>query len=159
MGLDINAYKKLTEVENPQWDENAEELLNWESEVQFGESMDWSEKHFKGRGEGIDSKKVYKWEDVYEFRAGSYSGYNVWRDELERFSEGNQFYELINFADNEGVIGYVVSEKLYNDFKDNELRAKEYSKNISDGEYWFEKYKEWEKAFEYAKEGGAVEFC
>lgn len=158
MGLDITAYKNLKEVVNPQIDGEGYPI-NDETEVKFGTSMKWSEKYFPGRGEGIDADKVYTWEDSIGFRAGSYSGYGRWRATLENFAEGNQFYELIEFADNEGTIGYVVSAKLYKDFKDNEDRAKKYSKNMDDGEYWFEKYKEWEEAFEYAKEHGAVNFC
>ena len=86
MGLDITAYKKLKELKNPKWDEYGEELLNWETEVCFGASREWSEKNFKGRGEGVDSKKVYSWEEKYGFSAGSYSGYNWWRDTLNIFS-------------------------------------------------------------------------
>ena len=163
MGLDITAYKKLKEVKNPKWDEYGEELLNWKTEVYFGASMDWSEKNFKGRGEGVDSKKVYSWEEKYGFSAGSYSGYNWWRDTLNIFSNtlnnaGKPFYELIEFADNEGVIGNVVSQKLYKDFVDNENKAIEFSKSINDGEHWLNKYYQWKMAFEYAKENGAVEF-
>lgn len=88
MGLDITAYKKLTVVENPKVDEDGE-LENWESNWQPGPSMDWSEKHFPGRGEGIDSKLVYEWEGRIGFRAGSYSGYNWWRSKLESLAEGN----------------------------------------------------------------------
>lgn len=158
MGLDITAYKNLKVVENPQVDEDGE-LLNWETEWQPGVSMEWSEKHFPGRGEGIDYKAVYTWEEGYGFHAGSYSGYNWWRSKLEEFAEGDSFQELINFADNEGVIGPVVSKKLLKDFTENEERVVKFADTLGDkGEWWINKYKEWEKAFEMAADNGAVDF-
>jgi hypothetical protein len=158
MGLDITAYKNLKVVENPELDEDGYPL-NYDTEWIPGGSMDWSEKHFPGRGEGIDSKKVYSWEESFRFRAGSYSGYNWWRRKLEQFANGNDFQELINFADNEGVIGPVVSKKLLKDFADHEEQAQEYSKALGvDGEYWIEKYYQWKSAFEMAAENGAVDF-
>lgn len=158
MGLDISAYKKLSLVKNPTVDENGERV-NWETEWQPGASMEWSEKYFPGRGEGIEPRSVYAWEDKFDFRAGSYSGYNWWRAKLNEFSNGTCFQELVEFADNEGVIGPVVSKKLLKDFKDNKDRAQEFSKSMDDeGEYWFEKYEAWLMAFEYAAEDGAVEF-
>lgn len=47
---------------------------------------------------------------THGFRAGSYTGYNRWREDLQRqFNPGRDpekpFYELIWFADNEGTIG------------------------------------------------------
>lgn len=178
MGLDITTYKNLKVVENPQLDEDGE-IINWETEWKAGASMEWSEKHFKGIGEGIDPNKVYTWENSLGFPAGSYSGYGAWRDTLEEFAktlfpikfenDGNgnigmvikgnthPFDELINFADNEGVIGYVVAKKLYKDFVDNE-EAKKFSKKLKDDEYWFGKYQDWKQAFEYASQHGAVDF-
>lgn len=179
MGLDITAYKNLKVVENPQIDEEGE-LINWETEWKAGVSMEWSEKHFKGRGEGINPNTVYTWEDSIGFRAGSYSGYGAWRNTLEAFAKTilpikfecdsngnvglvgvnnkNLFEELINFADNEGVIGYIVAKKLYKDFVDNEEKAEEFSKNLKDDGYWFVKYQDWKEAFEYASQHGAVDF-
>lgn len=62
MGLDITAYKNLKVVEEPQIDEDGE-LVNWDTEWRPGASMEWSEKHFPGRGEGIDPQKVYSWKE------------------------------------------------------------------------------------------------
>ena len=157
MGLDITAYKNLEVVEKPVFDEFGD-LENWETQWKPGTSMEWSEEHFPGRGEGIDSTKVYTWEKEYHFRAGSYFGYNLWRSKLKEFAEGDSFQELINFADNEGVIGYIVSKKLYKDFVENHERAIEFDKTLGEEEYWINKYKEWEKAFEIATDNGAVVF-
>lgn len=158
MGLDITAYKGLKEVKNPQLDEDGD-LVNYDTEWKPGASMEWSEKHFTGRGEGVEADKVYTFEDEFGFRAGSYSGYNWWRNELEQFKGDVAFQELINFADNEGVIGPVVSKKLLNDFKQYEQEAVEYANTLGEnGSWWLDKYRDWMKAFEYASQNGAVDF-
>ncbi|MGE8207735.1 hypothetical protein ACQKP0_25015 [Heyndrickxia sp. NPDC080065] len=159
MGLDITAYRKLKVVENPQFDEYGE-LENWDTEWKPGVSMEWSEKHFPGRGEGIEPQKVYTWEESFGFRAGSYGGYNWWRSKLEEFKGDVAFQELINFADNEGVIGFVVSKKLATDFAKYEEEAKDFSKTLGENnrEYWMESYYNWKKAFEMAADNGAVDF-
>ncbi|WP_195536871.1 hypothetical protein [Bacillus paralicheniformis] len=162
MGLDITVYKNLKVVENPQFDGNGE-LENWNTEWTPGDSMRWSEEHFPGRGQGIDPDKVYTWEDTFQFRAGSYSGYNRWRAQLEKFKGNEAFQELINFADNEGVIGPIVSKKLAEDFQKHEDEAKAFAIRLGDvfddtSSYWFELYKTWKEAFEMASENGAVEF-
>lgn len=157
MGLDITAYKKLKEVENPHFDEWGE-LVDQENEWQPEAAMEWSESVWPGRGKPLNPHSVYSWEKEYEFRAGSYSGYNWWRDKLAEFSEDNAFEELIDFADNEGVIGSEVSRKLYDDFTTYHRKAFEFSLTFDDGDWWFQKYCDWEAAFEMAKEDGAVKF-
>jgi hypothetical protein len=74
----------------------------------------------------------YEAEEIVSFRAGSYSRYNLWRDRLSRMAlgvsaetiwgdperfAGYPFVELINFADNEGIIGPRTSAKLAEDFE------------------------------------------
>ena len=157
MGLDIRAYKKLKVVENPQKDEDGD-LINWKAEWTPGEGMKWSEEHFPGRGEGINADSVYTYEDSFKFRAGSYSSYGYWRDKLEEFKGDVAFQELIDFADNEGVLGPVVSKKLFEDFKKYEEEAEEFAKTLNDGEFFIERYICWMKAFEYASDDGAVDF-
>lgn len=157
MGLDITVYKNLTPVVNPELDEYGE-LANWKTEWIPGASMDWSESVWQGRGEGVDSKTVYTYDDSFEFRAGSYSGYNWWRSDLESLSDGDSFMELVDFADSEGVIGSKVSEKLYLDFVNNYDKAKEFSKKNKDVECFISKYECWMKAFEMARHNGAVDF-
>lgn len=161
MGLDITAYKNLKNVENPKFDEDGE-LENWRTEWTPGGSMEWSEKHWPGRGKGVEPEKVYTFEEEFRFRAGSYSGYNWWRNKLELFAEGEDFQELINFSDCEGVIGQVVSKKLAEDFVMNKAKAVEYSLKIESenrpGKWWLEQYELWREAFEFAAQNGAVDF-
>lgn len=160
MGLDITAYRKLKVVKNPVLDEYGDPE-EYDTQWKPGESMKWSEKHFEGRGQGINADTVYEFEeeDKYRFRAGSYISYNWWRSQLEKFKGNVAFQELIDFADNEGVIGPIVSTKLHSDFYDHLNEAEEYSNTLGeDGEWWLEKYKSWMKAFEYASDNGAVDF-
>lgn len=158
MGLDIRAYKGLRKVENPKFDSDGE-LENWKNQWLPGESMKWSESVWPGKGNPIDADTVYEYEYCFEFCAGSYGGYNRWRDDLERFKGDIAFQELIDFADNEGVIGSTLSVKLRDDFKKFHNEAEIFGNQDGICDWFFEKYCEWEKAFEVAAENGAVEFC
>lgn len=158
MGLDITAYRKLEIVATPKNDEHGK-WDNCEREWRPGESMEWSEKHFPGRGEGIDPHEVYTWKEQFSFHAGSYSGYGWWRSKLEEFKGDVAFQELIDFADNEGVIGFVVSKKLAGDFAKHEESAVEFSKTLGEnGKSWLDLYSSWKVAFEMALDNGAIEF-
>jgi len=111
------------------------------------------------------------------FRAGSYSGYNIFRSILcqsffgfkpEKIWEnpenytGQDFVELINFSDCEGFIGYKTSQKLYNDFIKNKDKFVKYLENECFEEnsklYYIDKYDEWTEAFQVASEQGVVVF-
>ncbi len=160
MGLDITAYKNLKKVENPEINEWGE-LGNWETQwLTPDASIEWAEKHFPGRSKGVELNTVYEYEERLGFPAGSYSGYNYWRKQLNTFKGDVAFQELIDFADNEGVIGSVVSKKLAEDFKTYVDEADAFSKTIpnDEGEWWLKKYKLWQKAFEMAADNGAVDF-
>lgn len=156
MGLDITAYRKLAATRAP---------LDHDKNIVLSDCM---EKHFPGRMVGV-SAGIYSFAERMEFRAGSYRGYNEWRDELAALAgftsarhlwslmEVNPalkgpFVELINFADNEGVIGPVVAEKLRQDFERfiGEAEAR--------GGWFLECYRRWQRAFEVASDHGAVEF-
>lgn len=171
MGLDITAYKALTKVENPKLDSDGRPE-NYNEETSFYANPD-----FPGRMEGIEENTVYRYVDAHGFRAGSYGGYNGWRNELAKLagypvgayrefgrayesyaagawkaSEG-PFYELINFSDCEGTIGPVVAAKLAKDFAEFQAKADEHPED-----YFRHKYNEWRKAFEMAADNGAVDF-
>lgn len=65
------------------------------------------------------------------------------------------FYELINFADNEGCLDWEISEKLYHQFvewKDRAFRLFGYD------EYSKDKYLDWLEVFKAAKNKGVVVF-
>jgi hypothetical protein len=65
---------------------------------------------------------------------------------------------LVHFADNEGIIGPKTSKKLSGDFRHYATALLLLSKNWNHGDWWGEKYREWIKAFEWASDGGFVEF-
>ena len=67
---------------------------------------------------------------------------------------GNDFIELIQFADNEGVIGTTVSGKLLSDFNKYEEDAKMFSQD----DWFYRKYCDWKHAFAIASQNGCVRF-
>lgn len=168
MGLDITAYRKLTLDPDAQTDE-AGCPTDWKTHVRITDCM---ERHFPGRMAGIEPG-VYRAEETLSFRAGSYGGYSAWRDWLARLvgytsaddlweaveadpaKLSGPFAEMISFADNEGVIGPVVSAKLAKDFAEHQTAAEVASRTVGD---FFDRYAMWRKAFEMAADGGAVDF-
>lgn len=159
MGLDITAYRNLHKIDNAVLDEDGCPK-DWKNQWKPGGGMKWSESIWPGNGAPIDVDAVYAWEEAYHFRAGSYSGYNRWRECLNRFKGDEAFQELIDFADNEGVIGSVLAVKLRDDFQKHYNEAIKYDKTINElYPGWFiDSYRDWMKAFEMAAVNGAVDF-
>jgi hypothetical protein len=103
------------------------------------------------------------------FRAGSYSGYGEWRSEL--CSMANKvgpdylwntrslqrtrtmpFYDLIDFADNEGVIGSIAATRLVPAFSTFMAMAE-----LKEA-WFFEKYQQWHRACVLAADNGFIYF-
>lgn len=162
MGLDITAYEKVTLIRAD------EPGVDWDEED--GTDQLYST-HWPERADGLVDG-VYRYGgEVLGFRAGSYSGYNRWREDLAKLlgttpekvwsdPKPGPFLELIAFADNEGVIGPVTSAKLARDFAEYAGKAETFAATLplSDGPYWLGKYRSWQRAFEIAAKGGAVKF-
>ena len=169
MGLDITAYRQIQPIGTVYDQEDYEDTYNWENTVwiypayilkpEFPQQI---------KGHFLRPAGVYRYEEEYKFRAGSYGGYNNWRDELSRYMLGvpakevwdhpklykdKPFYLLINFSDCEGIICGESAEKLRQDFAEYEERAAEHHDS-----YWFSLYRDWAKAFEFAADGGFVDF-
>lgn len=158
MGLDISAYRQLVMVENPELDADGSPI-DWDGKFQA-----FTSDEFASQAEGIIDRAVYTYADSMGFRAGSYGGYNGWRNELAKLAgyvsadavwaacpmEG-PFVELINFSDCEGVIGPKVAAKLAKDFA-------EYQAKITGDDYFAERYALFKAAFEMASDNGAVAF-
>ncbi len=165
MGLDITAYRRLIPAPG------ADAEKDWERYRQFHDNHD-----FPGRCEGLDVSVPHMLPamtdaNMLSFRAGSYGGYNAWRDILAKLAgygsargaweasdagrNNGPFWELINFSDCEGTIGPVVAAKLARDFAEWEDRAR--AANSGD-DYWMKLYALWRRAFELAADGGAVDF-
>lgn len=78
---------------------------------------------------------------------------NDGRIDWYHLKEGIPFYEFIDFADNEGCLGWKVSQRLYADFVEWNSKAKEFL-----SEYYYSLYKGWTEIFSLAKDKGAVVF-
>jgi hypothetical protein len=148
MGLDVVAFKNA----KPSTDEYSTHVY----------SVTGCENRLDGKTEG-----TYDGEDKFHFRAGSYGGYNEWRnwlsrkflgvdprevwDNKEKYT-GKPFVELIDFSDCEGAFGPVTSAKLAKDFQDNKDSVVDRSWNQARYEYW-------QRAFELAAQEGFVVLC
>jgi len=150
MGLDIIAYSKLEPTESGKVP---------------GVTTVLSKDDITTRADGLESGR-YTFDKSVSFRAGSYSGYNQWRDWLAKLSgwksaeacwgvthSKGPFYELINFSDCSGVIGPATSKKLAKDFADYENKVPRADAHFHD------LYLKWKEAFELAADDGAIVFC
>lgn len=148
MGLDVTAYKNITWLE-PVGSEDDD----YDLRIVAGD--------FAERATDIKDG-YYSYSDSHGFRAGSYGGYNEWRNELAILAgfesakdawskDSGPFWELINFSDCEGTLGTITCKKLLFDFKEF------YAKAEKVGGYFFDLYKEWTQAMELAADNGC--FC
>jgi hypothetical protein len=168
-GLDITAYSGLTIVESP--------VLSSDGMPQEKNQVILSPVDFPERFRGLESGKVYQFGSSFDFRAGSYSGYNAWRNELAKLAgyrpsvsfrnkivelrydetvwkgEHGPFWELIDFSDAEGVIGPDVCRRVYRDF----VQYRSQAAQVPDA-YFRESYDDWIKAFEMCANNGAIVF-
>lgn len=130
---------------------------------------------FAGREKPLENGAVYRTGNFWHFRAGSYSGYGYFREQLAQLAHGKPagelwtawaqaddppegpFAEQINFSDCEGTIGAEVAAKLAKDYAEFEDRARE---ALGEDSYEFQTYQQFKRAFEHvASHGGAVVFC
>lgn len=168
MGLDITAYSNIRHVPDVTDQDRAYEL---------GLTMLWRNNDFPHRADDIIDRGVYAYATMIDFRAGSYSGYNLWREELAKLAgypalsdprrdrsgprhdvgawnaDSGPFWELINFSDCEGVIGATVAAKVLRDFVEFQPKA-----DAHQGDWFRDRYALWRKAFELAANDGAVSF-
>lgn len=169
-GLDVSAYERLTIVPSPQFDSDGE--------PRGPNQVKLAPVEFVERFAGLTAGKVYHYESAFEFRAGSYSGYNYWRNELAKLAGNEQtpfksfngktelrydatvwnikrgaFWELIDFSDAEGVIGPVVCKRVYKDFLQYQVAASKHP-----DEYFRTSYQDWMKAFSMCANDGAIVF-
>lgn len=177
MGLDVSAYRNAVLVEVlprvEDWEEKYYDLsqpLEWRPDTDYIHNI----RGFESRRGNLVTGGVYRHTERFDFRAGSYSGYNWWRDQLSRCMLGvsakeawsysdnptwqeKSFFSLIHFSDCEGVIGTEICKRLAKDFADNQAAADAYNAE-DDSEWWHEQYSKWRKAFELAADNGYVDF-
>jgi hypothetical protein len=162
MGLDVTAYSNVHKVDSAAYDgDEGYRFVTAYPSSGFPDQAD-------------DVNGIYDYEgDSFSFRAGSYSGYNRFRESIAFLALGvspktiwenteayknKPFFELINFSDCEGVIGPVTSAKLFQDFKDfeAEIEKKSIAGHGGASEWFMESYRNWMKAFEIAADSGFV---
>lgn len=150
MGLDVTAYSKLELDKSVTFDMDGEPSNIgddwWDTHAYIR-----PDGHFHERADGLE-RGYYRYANKAGWRAGSYGGYNRWREWLAKlagypltdFDPGDgrapdkshaaatwgsdgvtgPFSELINFSDAEGVIGPQTSAKLARDFAEWDERAR-----------------------------------
>ena len=150
MGLDITAYKniKIIESEEPEY---------YFSNTGFPQSnmIDFENKEIQ-----------INFDEEFDFRAGSYGGYNKFRNELcisvnnisdeelwASKDESLKFYWLINFSDCDGYIGTSYCKILYDEFVKYEDEVKS---NLQD--YYHIIYDNFKEAFRLGSDNGLVSF-
>jgi hypothetical protein len=160
MGLDISAYEKVTLVHPTNAYNEEYELPNhrflYQSPGFIAQADGLVTGHYKVEGEEI------------HFRAGSYSGYNHWRNTLSLMlgKPAEEVWENpvpgpIHFSDCEGIIGPKTSAKLAKDFAEWEEKAAIFFNAQPEYQYpdWIiSKYNDFHKAFVLASNGGVVIF-
>lgn len=181
MGLDITAYSKL-EMVDVVYDADGDPIDPVTREPLGYPDTDLARVYvnpdFPERADGL-ARGYYLYGETLGFRAGSYSYYSRWREELAGLAGypespgegllasrhprssgvwqsdgGGPFWELINFSDCEGAIGPETSAKLAKDFAD--FRERLSREAVSFG--FTEGYDNFEQAFRLAADGGAVCF-
>lgn len=164
MGLDVIAFEHATPV--------LDHLNQTECDEHYVAYADCFPQSFRGLEDG----RCYELSGLdFGFRAGSYSGYNEWRDNLaqralgvsaetvwadERTYATEPFFELINFADNEGSIGPEAAADLAADFRDLRAKVNGLPLDDPDEEAWFMAcYDNFAHAFDLVARGnGLVSF-
>ena len=178
MGLDISAYRKLQKLDCV-FDADGEPIDAVSREPVNYDFFAYVNPDFPGRQGSIEHMAIYSAEEGEAFNAGSYGGYNTWRESLARLAgypladverygkihsrhdqgafnaESGPFWEMIVFSDCEGVLGAEVCAKLAEDFAKFDSVAKAIHGTES---YFYVKYQEWKNAFEMAADSGAVDF-
>jgi hypothetical protein len=179
MGLDIHAVSHLRYVGPIPDDDELERLQEQVSDADLEvayfvlyPNAECFEAHLAGMEPGLYECTAAS--EHHEFRAGSYSYYNAWRENLCRLAldvepdcvweqpelyDGRPFFELINFSDADGRIGCELAEKLAEDFRDFAAEAEEFAARLDDEESFIQNYRDFAQAFELAARGGALEFC
>jgi hypothetical protein len=129
MGLDITAYRQL-KLCDALFDADGDPIDRATQEPIANYLHVFANSDFPGREEGLKDRGVYTYAEVDEVLGMGYGGYNRWRETLAKLAgyplteyrsrfggiqhahaaacwEGatGPFSDLINFADNEGVIG------------------------------------------------------
>ncbi len=177
MGLDITAYSKVEKV-----DVEVDEDNYPVDESAYDDYVRAWAMGRRGQHDQLEDGKFYSVDEAYGFPAGSYGGYNQWREQLAKMAgyplteyredystrrmhaaacwkgATGPFSELIMFADNQGVLGASVCAKLAKDFAEHEAAARTFAAAPEGDSDFIVSYLDWKQAFELAADGGMVDF-
>jgi hypothetical protein len=160
MGLDISACSKINKTDN--LDEATIFIYRGEPHTDQAKDIE--------KGTYVEDSEA----ETRRFRAGSYSGYGVFRNLLSQIAlgvdaktvwveeekyVGKPFYEMINFSDCEGKFGPQISAKLHKDFVENRdiFHEKIKANNPYEG-YYESVYDNFMEGFSIASKGGILSF-
>lgn len=166
MGLDITAWEKAVITEPHERTDDCYEADHVLAYV-IGD--------FERSLRGLEPNRCYEVSGTrFHFLAGSYGGYGYFRQLLCGAALGVEpgavwadpdafidlpFYELINFADNEGTIGPDAAADLLADFDEHGEKVKASIAAASPPEtYYADKVDAWHEAFRIAAGHGLVNF-
>lgn len=168
MGLDITAYKKVKLVKAAK----RRGAHNWDDPLCDTDDHSYlDDRNYPEQADGLKAGIYKLLGKPFGFHAGSYTGYNAWREWLAELVDATPeelwnargaakararltpFYALIAFSDCEGFIGPKTSAKLVKDFDAFARKAKK-----SGRDYEMAVFKDFRKAFRIAAKGGIVEF-
>jgi hypothetical protein len=172
MGLDICAYSNIMKQPEPEVQKVVGKLLSSEGEEVLEVFEVTDRCHDLEEGVYLDTFDTVQ----HHFRAGSYSGYNQFRNLLSKALlgveasavwedptsfEGRPGYEMIDFSDCEGTISSSVADKLHQDLVENRDVFKAhlievFGEDNDQVEWSMETYDNFIYAFELASENGVV---
>jgi hypothetical protein len=161
MGLDVSYFRNATFLRPDPQDDS----YDWEG---GSETAAYPNSDFADQADGLVAG-VYRVEDSGGFRAGAYSAYNRFREQLaamagytpedawEGRANGKPFQELVNFSDCNGMIGPKTSAKLAADFAAHQATA-DVNENWMHVATFADMYRSFRLAFETAAQDGFVQF-
>lgn len=170
MGLDITVYPTIRAVSPNAIPRDPEGEPDWDVMWSAGITTVYRHEQFARSTRGLPDSPYVQSEGKWSFRAGSYSGYSMFREELARkmldvevgelwdsreLYQDLPFFELLNFSDCEGSIGSEACADLAKDFEDHYERAKEV---WAQDEHMLRLYETWMKAFQQTANTGMVDF-
>lgn len=166
MGLDITAYETVRFVQGGAEDfDGADGVARLWPNPAFPHATQLAEGIYEVGGESLS------------FRAGSYGGYNLFREHLSLaaigappkavwarldFYRGCPFWELVHFSDCEGIISGEAARKLAKDFAEQrETFVDHIAGSVLSSvraDFFIQVYDQFAEAFSIAAESGAVRF-
>lgn len=165
MGLYIKACRNIKLIGHAQDVDEFDERYDYKVAA-YVASVSMQE--FPEHATGLEPNGVYSFDEKFTFEAGSYSGYQEWREWLAETVfgvsarviwdnpqkyVGQPFVELIDFSPTEGYINASISAKLAKDFADHQAVSDNHPDEMDR-----QRYNGFRKAFEIASDSGFVDF-